>query len=311
MRHELHGWGFRQGHGQQPGQPGQVIAGVEDHHDARVAVVPVPGGDDPGHHAADLPGGDLGRVIGRAEPDRVQRQDPRRPAGLQRGDQRVRPAGDHLRVPFPARVTVAEQPLRAGGRIRAQPVAHVHRQPDPPVVPGRQPQRGQRPAQPGDLHLPAAQRLVHRAVPAAALRLQRQLRRHVHPVLLAQHCVAHLRQRVPVRPEAPEQLSAERGEHPARLFPALPVLDRYLRPGHTEGHGHRLHYRIPSDRTNSVAVAARCHGNTPDNMDKTRHDRQQRLNNKLRRRGAARKSLNGRQRPQPPARRFLVSRYVQ
>ena len=48
---------------QQPGQPGQVIAGVEDHQDVRVAGLPVPGGDDPGHHLADLGGGHLGRVL--------------------------------------------------------------------------------------------------------------------------------------------------------------------------------------------------------------------------------------------------------
>ena len=141
--------------GQQPGQPGQVIAGVEHDQDVRVAVTPVPGGDDPGHHLADLGGGHLGRVIGRAEPDRIQRQRPRGAARLQRRDQRVRPARDHLRVPLPPRITVAEQPLRAGGRVRPQPVAHIHRQPDPPVRPGRQRQARQRPAQPRDLHLAA------------------------------------------------------------------------------------------------------------------------------------------------------------
>ena len=42
---------------EQPGEPGQVIAGIEDHHDARVALAPVPGIDDPGHDLADLRGG--------------------------------------------------------------------------------------------------------------------------------------------------------------------------------------------------------------------------------------------------------------
>ena len=140
---------------QQPGQPGQVVAGVEDDQDVRVAVVPVPGGDDPHHDLADLRGGHLGRVIGRAQPHRVQRQRPRRAARLQRGDERVRPARDHLRVPLPPRIAVAEQPLRAGLRVRPQPVAHIRGQPDPPVVPGRQRQRGQRPAQPRDLDLAA------------------------------------------------------------------------------------------------------------------------------------------------------------
>jgi hypothetical protein len=39
---------------QQPGQPGQVVAGVEDGHDVRVALLPPPGGDEPGGHAAQL-----------------------------------------------------------------------------------------------------------------------------------------------------------------------------------------------------------------------------------------------------------------
>ena len=36
--------------------------------------MPVPGGDQTGHDLADLGGGHLGRVISRAEPDRIQRQ---------------------------------------------------------------------------------------------------------------------------------------------------------------------------------------------------------------------------------------------
>ena len=87
---------------QQPGQPGQVIAGVEDHQDARIAVFPVPGRDDPGHHLADLPGRDPGRVIGRAEPHRVQRA---RPTTCGRAPAR-RPAstasrGSSAAFPFP------------------------------------------------------------------------------------------------------------------------------------------------------------------------------------------------------------------
>ena len=121
-----------------------------------------------GHDLADLRGGHLGRVIGRAGPDRVQRQGPRRAAGLHRGDDRVRPARDHLRVPFPPRIAVAEQPLRAGGRIGPQPVAYVCCQPAPAAA--------------ARCGLPAVQRVIHRSVAATALRLQRQLRHHVHPV---------------------------------------------------------------------------------------------------------------------------------
>jgi hypothetical protein len=50
-------------------RPGDI---VEDDQDVRVAVVPVPGLDDPRHDLADLGGGHLGRVVGRAEADRIQ-----------------------------------------------------------------------------------------------------------------------------------------------------------------------------------------------------------------------------------------------
>ena len=129
--------------GEQPGQPGQVVPGVEDHQDGRVAVAPVTAIDDPRHDLADLAGGHLGGVIGGAEPDSVQRQRPRRAAWLQRRHERVRPARDHLRVPLTARVRMAEQAVRAGLRVRPQPVAHVDGQPDPAIRPGRERQRGQ------------------------------------------------------------------------------------------------------------------------------------------------------------------------
>ena len=56
-------------------------------------------------------------------------------ARLQRGDEEVRPARDQSATSSAPRVDVAEQPLRAGRRARPQPVAHIHRQPDPPIAP--------------------------------------------------------------------------------------------------------------------------------------------------------------------------------
>jgi hypothetical protein len=47
-------------------------------------------------------------------------------------------------------VDVAEQPARAGCRVRAQPRAHIDAQPDPPVWPGWQRQPRQRAPQPRD-----------------------------------------------------------------------------------------------------------------------------------------------------------------
>ena len=58
---------------------GQLVAGVEDHQDVRVAVMPVPGGDDPLDDPADLGGGHRGQVVIRTQPDRVQQPGPRRP----------------------------------------------------------------------------------------------------------------------------------------------------------------------------------------------------------------------------------------
>ena len=224
---------------EQPGQPGRLIAGVEDHQDVRVAVVPVPGGDDPLDDPADLGGGHRGQVVIRAQPDRVQQPGPRRPARFQRGYQRVRPARDHLRAVVPPPVAVAERPARAGRRVRPQPVAHIDRQPDPAIIPGRQRHPGQCPAQSRGLHFPAVQRVVQGAMAAPVPWLQRQFRQHMHPVLLAQRRVAQLSQRVRPGGEAPVQLPAEPCQPSPCLICLVPGARPGLRPGHTESHGHR------------------------------------------------------------------------
>ena len=64
-------------------------------------VVPVPGSDQPLCDLTDLGGGYLRRVIGRAEPDRVQRQRPRRPARLQRHTSEYGQPGIICAFPFP------------------------------------------------------------------------------------------------------------------------------------------------------------------------------------------------------------------
>ena len=247
---------------QQPGQPGQVVAGVEDDQDVRVAAVPVPGGRQPGHHAAELARRDLGGVVGRAEADRVQRQGPRGAARPERRDERVWPARDELLVPLPARVAVAEQPLRAGLGVRAQPVAHVGRQPDPAVVPARQRQARQRRPQPPDPDLAAVQRIVQAAVPAPALRLQRQLRQHVHPLQPAGEGVARLEQCIAAQPQRAVQLTPEprQPRHPAvRLVPVLT-------PGHNESHQppSRCLQVLWSEPEDHPTAADTCHHATPD-----------------------------------------------
>ena len=201
---------------QQPGQPGQVVAGVEDGQDVRVAVRPVPGFHQPGGHVAQLGGGNLGGVVVRADPDGVQRQGPRGAARPQRRDEGVRPARDDLLVALAPRVAVAEQPFRGGLRVRPQPVRDIAGQPDPAVVPRRQRQRRQRPPKPPDHDIAAVQRVVDAAVPAAALRLQAQLRQHAHPLRPARQRVARLEQRVPALPERQVQLAAEPRQPPQR-----------------------------------------------------------------------------------------------
>ena len=95
-------------------QPGQVVSGIEDDQDRRVTIAPVPGGDQPGDHIADLRGGDCDLVVVRAQPHRIQHRGPGGAAGFQRRDHRVRPARDHLRLALPAAIHMAEQSVWAG-----------------------------------------------------------------------------------------------------------------------------------------------------------------------------------------------------
>ena len=164
-------------------------------------------------------------------------------------------------LPFPARVAVAEQPLRAGDRVRPQPVAHVHRQPDPPVIPGRQRQRRQRPPQPGDADPARVERLIHRAVPAAALRLQRQLA----PAMCTRSCLhstaSHTSNSASAR-AVKHRYSSPRNpaSRPrARAPSSAPGSTSPPAPRHTERHGHRLCLQVlwqePEDHH---AVAVLC-----------------------------------------------------
>ncbi len=219
---------------QQPGQPGKVIARVQDDDDVRVTRLPVPGRDQPGDDLAELGGGHLGGVIGRAEPDRVQRQRPGGAAGLQRDDPGVRPAGDHLRVALPPRVGVAEQPLRAGPRVRPQPVRHVAGQPDPAVIPPAQRDRVHRQPQPAEHDLAAVHRVVDPAVAAAALRLQAQLGQHENPPRPAGQRVRQVEQRIAAHAEGEVQLVPEPGQPPGRT--SRPIGVSALVPGHNESH---------------------------------------------------------------------------
>ena len=246
---------------QQPGQPDHVIPGIQHHDDVRVTRMPGPGLLQPPGRLAQLRGGHRGGVIIRAEPDRVQRRGPRGGARAQRGHERVRPPRDHLPgVPAPP-VHVAEHPLRAGPRLRAQPVAYVGGQPDPPVRPARQRHGADRPPQPRHIDPAGVQRVIHRAVPPAVPGHQRQPGQHPHRPVRAQHRISQLEQLITPRGQAPVQLPAEPRQHPPRVPCFQQVLAVIPDLCHTGSHGRRLHRKCVRC-TRWYAVAACCHNHT-------------------------------------------------
>jgi hypothetical protein len=191
--------------GQEVGHARGVVSGVEDDEDVAVAEVPAAHVDEVLDHAADLGGGDLGDVVLGTEADGVQELAPGRAARLQGRDERVRPARDHLVAGAAvASVDVAEQAVRAGRRVRAEPVADVHREDQAPVGGLRHRQAGQHLPQPGHVDLPAVQRLVHRAVPTPVLTRQRQVHRRGHRPVRTQQRIHELEQFVPARGQAVE-----------------------------------------------------------------------------------------------------------
>ena len=202
-----------------------------------------------------------------AEPHRVEHRSPRRAPGFQRGDERVRPARDHLRLTLAAAVGVAEQPLRAGRRVRAQPRA-AHRRPARSArrPPAGQRQPGQRPAQPTGLDPALVERVIHRAVPAAVLGHQRQLHQRPHRAVGAQHRVGQLEQRIRPRGQTRVELPPEPDEitSPRRVSPW--PRRQHLR--HTDHRGHRLRLRaLWKEPEEDQAVAVPCPGDTPTELD--------------------------------------------
>jgi putative transposase len=93
--------------------------GVGNDDDGRVSAHLVSGADQLGHHGAQLRRGQLGRIIARGQPDRIQQRRPRRRPGLECRDEGVGPARDELVAAAPTPIGVAEQSIRAGRRIGA------------------------------------------------------------------------------------------------------------------------------------------------------------------------------------------------
>ncbi len=196
--------------GKEVGHAWGVVAGVEDDQDVRIAGLPLALLDQVGHDAADLGRGDLGDVVVGAEADRVQQLAPGGAAGLQGGDERVRPAGDELVTGATrASVDVAEQPVGAARGVRTQPVGHVDRE-DEPVVGGLGlRQHRQRTAQPGRVDTAAVQGVIEGAVTAAVFGQQRQIDRRGHRPVLAEQRVRDLEQGVTAPGQARVQVFPE------------------------------------------------------------------------------------------------------
>jgi hypothetical protein len=122
--------------------------------------------------------------------------------------------------------------VSASGRSQFDTSAASRIRPVPP--PQRDP--GNRLPQQAGPHLAVVQGTVEAAVPAAALRLQAQLRQHGHPLRPARQRVARLEQHVPAHTERTVQLTPETRQQARPAIRPVPV----LMPGHNESHGHRL-----------------------------------------------------------------------
>jgi hypothetical protein len=189
--------------GQEVGRARCVVAGVDVDEDVAVADVPAAHLDQVLDHAAEMGGSDLGDVVLGSEADGVQELAPGGPARFEGGDEGVGPAGDELvRGVSAAVVDVAEQALRSGRGALADPVADVDRQDQAAVGGSWHRQTGQHLSQPGYIHVPAVQRVVHRTVPTPVLGHQRQIHRRSHRTVHTQQRIDKLEQLVPARGQA-------------------------------------------------------------------------------------------------------------
>jgi hypothetical protein len=176
-----------------------------------------------GDHVADLGRGHRGEVVITADTLRVQQRAPARRPGLERGDERVRPARDQLRIALAAPIGVAETAVGAGRGVGPQPRRHIHRQPDPALTLTRDRQPGHRPPQPGDIESASCQRVIHTAVTTAMLGHQRQPDQRGHRPVRAQHRLTQLEQRICPRARASVELLPERRQVPDRTLAARVV----------------------------------------------------------------------------------------
>ena len=91
---------------------------------------------------------------------------------------------------------MAERPIGAGRRVRAQPRADIHRQRDPPLCVPWYRQVHQRPAQPAYVDPATAQAVVESTVPTPVLGGQTQPNQRADRPLGTQHGISQLKQRI-------------------------------------------------------------------------------------------------------------------
>ncbi|QCX82778.1 hypothetical protein C9F11_46140 (plasmid) [Streptomyces sp. YIM 121038] len=194
---------------QQMGDAGCVVAGVQDDQDLRVTRLPLAGGHEPFDDLAELDRGHCSDVSAGLQTDRVKHCRPGRAAGLQRGDERVGPARDHLVLAFPAAEGVAEGPVSAGTGARPQPRRDVRGQDDPAVRRLRQRHPGQRATQSGDIDPPLVQATVKGTVPAAVFRCECEIDQRPHWPVRAQQRITQLEHGVAPRGQRCVQLRPE------------------------------------------------------------------------------------------------------
>jgi hypothetical protein len=124
------------------------------------------------------------------------------------------PPRSHLRLFLGAPISVAEQPIRAGGRVRAQPVADVDGQHDTTVVATRNRLGGNNIAELADVDQTAIKAVVKRAMTTPMLHGQRQLRQGHHRPVGAQRRITQLEQGIRPRGQTAIKLLPETSQLP-------------------------------------------------------------------------------------------------
>jgi hypothetical protein len=122
---------------------------------------------------------------------------------------------------------VAEEPFRAGGGVRAQPVGHVHRQHDPAAGRPWDGQRADRGPQPLHVDAPGAQGAVQRPVTTSVLGGQRELHQGLYRPIHTQQRIGQLEQRVRAGGQRVIELQTEHGQTIERLDSRERVPDTY------------------------------------------------------------------------------------